>query len=127
MVPAKHLFVLGLVFLGQLLFAAPAGAAAGCPRAQCPCAMGQMARECAMPARAATAQNCCRVMPAPDQGRPSQAESLQAPELVVAGVVPTAGWSLVAKPAAGRAAILPLSERWTPPLSPLAQTSLLRV
>ncbi|HXH51217.1 MAG TPA: hypothetical protein VNM47_17900 [Terriglobia bacterium] len=110
----------------SLLLLAPAGAPTGCPSARRSCAMGQVARESAMAPHVA-AQNCCRVLPAPNQNRPLQTESLQASELVGAGVPPIAAWSLALKPAIGRTPILPLNEWWTPPLSPLAQTSLLRL
>lgn len=66
-------------------------------------------------------------MPSPDQNWLAQKDPAQAPEFTVRDVLPIATWKHGLKFKSLYMPIPPLNELWTPPLRPLAQTSLWRI
>ncbi len=102
----------------------PAGANAGWQCAMGSHCMCHVGWDCTAVIPTVAAPDCSHVMPAPDQNWLAQTESVQAPEYASAAALPAAFWEPPHESKSGHTPILPLNERWAPPLSPLAQTSL---
>lgn len=108
-----------------LLLPIGAGAEWQCPMGpHCPCHTGW---HYTAVNEMACGGDCCRVQPSPDLNWLAQMEPAQGREYVAASALPIVAWDPPLESQSGHSPIQPLNELWTPPLNPLAQTSILRV